>query len=129
MTDKETLDRAIKLAIDGGFSPSQWYKDIATLPQDQLAMYLITVRRVEQLIFNHDFAKALWGKESGYELGDVKLLDYSHDDDAQVRSIELCEGFYGDTTKVNMPAYLRHLMCMVISPDPIAYLRQNMPSK
>ena len=128
------LTRAIYKAIEGG-----WYgiykngftwpeaKDLLTMQWDSStekftdgAIEDETTYNFEAIIFNHDFAKALWGERdridapSGY-----KGLGY-----------ERCmagepEG-YGDHYFKAIPSWQYHLQQMVIAADPIEYLANNM---
>ncbi|MGW5074042.1 hypothetical protein [Rhodococcus sp. NPDC004095] len=107
MSDREVLERAIQIAIDGGW----------TLYAGAGASYAVqdafNFGRVECIIFNRDFAMALWGTQS-------EALDY-------------IDGIYvdGDGEDSAAPVYVRcyekHLMQMVIADDPVKYLGENLP--
>lgn len=100
MSDKEILEKAIRKAIDGGLT-GYWkdrYNHCAEL--DELE-YLIDGNNIEtghtitSLIYDHDFAKALWGeKNKNWPLYKIKDFEF-------------------------------HLQQMVISDDPIKYLGEN----
>lgn len=72
MTNKEILEKAIQKAIDGGwdytdFETFMWNEDASVKKKAQEiaeeALYRGDERQyfnVNDLIFNHDFAKALW---------------------------------------------------------------------
>ncbi len=103
MTNQEILTKAIQKAIDGGFvlftHANNWSE--YEIVNGDYAKWLIGMRSTPQLIFNHDFAKALWGEGSnGY-----------------------------DRINKNGKAYTDHwqyhLQQMVIADDPIAYLGAN----
>lgn len=102
MSNQEILEKAIQKAIDSGYKHSlipEWtVEDI--------------VRHGEYDIFNHDFAKALWGESRGY-----------------VR-IPVVMGFKGNnlgqTYQFHEPAWQYHLQNMVIAEDPIKYLGENL---
>jgi hypothetical protein len=110
MTHQEILEKAIQKAIDGGwdaygwerFQPIQMYGVFAGFvnPDDNTAGSL----RTNDIIFNHDFAKALWGE------------DYS--------------GFSGHTKpgeKIeDLETWQYHLQQMVVADDPIAYLGEHL---
>jgi hypothetical protein len=85
MTDQEILERAIQKAIAGG-----WEDGKAILK-------LGAVRAPQAFIFNHDFAKALWGD--------------MHPMNDHIPNWQL--------------AWQYHLMQMVIAEDPIQYLGKN----
>lgn len=86
MSNQEILEKAIQKAIDGG-----WHGCCSTTKR------IIMHNEPFSIIFNHDFAKALWGKE-----------------DRQFRSI-------GGWTQ----AWKYHLQQMVIAEEPIKYLGEN----
>lgn len=83
MSNAEVLDRAIATANANGWKGSVVYPSVYRSP--------------EQLIYNHDFARALWGKEAPSN--------------------------YCKMTGVDMWQY--HLQQMVIAEDPIAYLSEH----
>lgn len=107
MTNQEILTKAITKAIDGGWKPTD-----TPLAHNYLADKLsyipvydkdANLRQVERafsipdLIFSHDFAKALWGSKK-----------HAHPNGGKV-----------------MPCYQWHLQQMVIAPNPIKYLGAN----
>lgn len=116
MTNKLILEKAIQKAIDGG------WKDLNSQVPIQMRNYADQVRIVKmstnddgmvgsepfglnEIIFNHDFAKALWGSEPMCpDLGET-----------------VDEGHYGA-----IPWFEYHLQQMVISEDPIGYLGDNL---
>lgn len=109
-TIKEVLEKAIQKAIEGGWEPlssglptsiTQWR---GTNSVEVAVIYgwdneVLWVRELEGIIFNHDFAKALWG----------------------VETIKETNKYYGD------PKWQHHLQQMVIADDPIKYLGDNLP--
>src|SRR5215207_10271577 len=82
MSNAEVLDRAIATANANGWKGSVVYPGVYRSP--------------EQLIYNHDFARALWGKEAPNN--------------------------YCKMAGVDMWQY--HLQQMVVADDPIAYPRR-----
>lgn len=127
MNDKEILEKAIQKAIDGGWDLSLisngWGVDDFRKPvvgkDGDIWQYdgddkWITLHK-EVIIFNHDFAKALWSNpiiitEDQYEeLQDGKLVKTENTKE------------YG----LPFPMFKYHLMQMVISDDPIKYLGDN----
>lgn len=122
MSDQDILERAIKKAIKGGWRLDWtgknafrvWHLDTPDLVGDDRILkfshrdYRLTAPR--EFIFNHDFAKALWGEheyvvkertaENGLPLPprwDEKYLGWQY-----------------------------HLQQMVIADDPIQYLRSHL---
>ena len=106
MTNKEILEKAIQKAIDGGLA-GYWadrYRDCVEL--EELA-YLTDGNNiddgetVEKLIYNRDFAKALWGEWSDAERGALYPEIYE------------------------LERWQLYLQAMVIADDPIKYLGEN----
>lgn len=96
MTDQAILTKAIEKAIDGGWQFDWVGKKIIRvhgLKGDEF--FDVTL---PYFIFNHDFAKALWGEEvwGHMYLPHLKKLAWQY-----------------------------HLQMMVIAPDPIKYLAAN----
>lgn len=114
MTNQQILEKAIQKAIDGGYKhPS------GKLTVDEHGTIFVWVdgatdgirayghdTSLREIIFNHDFAKALWG-------------EYAEGFDSSMYS--------GTTGREFGPAepWKSHLREMVISEDPIKYLGEN----
>ena len=94
MTTKEILEIAIKKAIAEGYSGT--YESVWI----NIGRFSDTL----ELIYNHDFAKALWGE---------KLTNPIH----------IYEN--GNMAKVQQTAWQYHLQRMVIADNPIQYLKDN----
>ena len=126
MTNQEILTKAIEKAIAGGWdilarSESDGFivrKDayynlfvsFSSKPENDSAF----AQSYMEIIFNHDFAKALWG-EGHYNLivGEGRKAFGSKD---------LLESVTGEKV---LEAWQYHLQMMVISEDPIKYLGEN----
>ena len=93
MNDKEILEKVLQKAIDGGYNHIPY-------SVTEHADFLIETKVLPILIFNHDFAKALWGEE--------ETVKHSH--------------FAREITK---HGWEYHLKAMVISDNPIQYLKEN----
>lgn len=96
MTNQQILEKAIQKAIDGGWKDGQAI-GVYTLEKNKRGTYgLRSVSdgwiNVEAVIFNHDFAKALWGETT---------MDWHHWPTRE---------------------WQYHLQQMVIADDPIKYL-------
>lgn len=131
MSNKEILEKAITKAIDGGWDMFKhgsqgkvpWYivkgGQMPTpkvvegwVPKDSLLICGIGMDHYyvwEHVIFNHDFAKAMWNK------------DMPRDEDYKTED-ELQEAF---NVWKDQPTWQYHLQQMVIAPDPIKYLGDN----
>lgn len=123
MTNQEILTKAIDKAVAGGWKPfeygaptrvERWQGDHMVNIAIDFPLHKDSVdwvRELEGIIFNHDFAKALWG-ERRFPVG-------SHYDGNSIET---------PITVDYKSTYLYHLQQMVIADDPIEYLRQNMPT-
>jgi hypothetical protein len=119
MANHEILEKAIQKAIDGGWK-TPWLSTIHVSNlqiDDDCKVYWNFNEYVaaEEIIFNHDFAKALWPDpmiitEDQYE----KLSN------GKIVKVE-------DTKEWGLPyqMYRFHLQMMVVADDPIKYLRDN----
>lgn len=125
MTHQQILEKAISKAIENGYGINAWKNfEKAWLQTDDYG-YEIRISKGKNeksigwfpseydIIFNHDFAKALWGEE--------EIVTYAG----------LGENFRGietfDTTiDFETPKDWRtHIQAMVIAEDPIEYLGNN----
>lgn len=95
MSNQEILEKAIQKAIDSGWEDGKSVDMADFAPILEHDPFILPIKG---LIFNHDFAKALWG-----------------------------DGFLGkgDAT-LYKPAWAYHLKEMVIAEDPIKYLGENL---
>ena len=114
MTNKEILEKAVQKAIDGGWNPPKWVV-WAVVGGEGIEPYTFETGdegysvgwhdydefvSLKDIIFNHDFAKALWGNE-------------------------MIECYHAKDVKCRMTAWAYHLQQMVIADDPIEYLGEN----
>jgi len=104
MSDQEVLTKCIELAIEGG-----WRGDLLGIKLESQDDGLVRVYwdgvewSIKDVIYNHEFAKALWGEEIMYGVA------FEPDPNGETKD-------YGDMWQF-------HLQQMVIAPDPIDYLR------
>jgi len=62
MTNQQILQKAVQKAIDGGWKP--WIVPLdKDMPTPQWAVRIMEMANWAEIIFNHEFAKALWGEE------------------------------------------------------------------
>lgn len=136
---RQVLEKAIQKAVDGGWDILDKYEANKFDVQKDVfdGNYMIgflandepTGREILQqtfhwseIIFNHDFAKALWGE------GIVEI--YIEDYDLSVKDQPLLGGLVsypyheGSTVGFKTEAWQYHLQQMVIADDPIAYLHR-----
>ena len=105
MTKREILKKAIQSAIDSGWDSSSFRTCKSFYKKPHESEFLDILGEWHDIspldvIFNHDFAKALWGED--YQNCDTTILK-----------------------KVKCVAYKHHLQQMVVADDPIAYLGEN----
>jgi hypothetical protein len=108
MTTQQTIEAALEIAIKNGWAEGQdWLLTIRVNPGESEAQLRFAAAGI---IYNHDFAKALWKD---------KLLRLTY-------SVDHFDGNSAEWHDLKLWQY--HLQQMVIAPDPIAYLRDNLPS-
>ena len=125
MTNKEALEKAIQKAVDSGWKEPHGN----TLRVDDDGRLFCFVNgatdgirvygyqfNVEQLIFNHDFAKALWG-EFGYVPEATYYFNY-----ADKRGVVKTKKLF---LQSSVSYWQYHLQNMVMADDPIKYLGEN----
>lgn len=131
MSNQEILEKAIQKAIDGGWSPGwldrrpvvSWGVQYATDYDDGEGVMVFGYHAksnastwffpLKELIFNHDFAKALWGDGTN----NIKV-----NDDGTLSPIDPTK----PTKFTTLLDYKDHLQQMVIAEDPIKYLGENL---
>lgn len=96
LSNQEILEKVIKKANKAGFGVNDGW----LIPTSKIGIELmIADRDYYKLIFNHDFAKSIWGEEPG---------------------LGATPGFIDDA-----PNWQYHLMLMVIAENPLDYLKDN----
>jgi hypothetical protein len=119
LSDKEVIEEAIKIAVKNGYTPywtPYWqHSEMVDNKEGYLETIVSSILKehsITEIIFDHEFAKALFGSERIYTRMDfggvheVKDLDKS--------------------TYVVWEAYRYHLMKLALSEDRIDYLRKFM---
>lgn len=115
MTKQEIIEKAVKKATANGWP---WIADFETehtwvflIPNKpgvaSRGYYIKHVMDVGLFIFNHDFAKALWGEQDLQGLDIVKEFGLSKSHNPTFEN------------------WQKHLMQMVIAEDPLKYLKEN----
>lgn len=106
MTNQQILEKAIQKAIDGGWNKASniekvEYKDsMGVVVFSYYDSNVVGAYDPYRIIFNHDFAKALWPGNILLDEGGVKIV-------------------------TKEPLWRHHLMMMVVDPDPLVYLSQH----
>jgi hypothetical protein len=102
LTDREILEQAIQKAIDGGWK-ARLTEDgglrILNAKGSETSWYSPGTFGSYSIIFNHDFAKALWGGST--------------------------DTYYGSYSQQDELIWQHNLRDMVIAKDPIKYLGEN----
>ena len=127
MSNKEILEQAITKAIAGGYR--YWDYPEEELTVESFYHYFGDDHGgllVNDIIFDHDFAKALWGEELHIDKS-LAVLPIKTDMALSVVHTEYGAGVDGDVDYKSNPAWQYHLQAMVIAPDPIQYLGENPP--
>lgn len=146
MTNKEILEKAIQKAIDGGWKVTNSTMDT---PEKIMGWYAYPDSWYDSysnlFIFNHDFAKALWGEEvrTQYDSHYIPARGYPGEPipKEDIKDDKILKNW--DCTRCGAPwkkclagtpcnlivkgntGYKYHLQQMVISEDPIKYLGDN----
>lgn len=120
MSNQEILEKAIQKAIDGGWETNHFVTLKGGYKHPDESEFLDILGNWHgisplDVIFNHDFAKALWGEH-----------EVSHDKpDGKSISSDYRGARYSEMTRVTNEGWQYHLQNMVISLDPIKYLSEN----
>lgn len=105
LTNQQILEKAINLAIDGGWKPSMVDSRMHGKPRaitDHIVQFTKGLADYRAIVFNHEFAGCLWGDEETGSI--IRTNDGSYD---------------------LKPLWQYHLQQMVIASDPIEYLGAN----
>lgn len=134
MTNQQILEKSIQKAISGGWKPGwldrrpvvKWGAVYSTDFDEGEGVQVIGYHAksnasywffpVRELLFNHDFAKALWGKEV---ISDTCRCGYKPITEAH----SILNGPHGPIN--DKIGWKKHLQRMVIAEDPIKYLGEN----
>lgn len=120
MTNQQIIEKAIRLAIDGGWDAYGWpnwkvwgedtvmFYDKAQEEDDTKWVRRGNELELSTIIFNHEFAKALWGEQKPLENGEYPP------------TVIMYKG------KPVWHPWSYHLQRMVIADDPIKYLGENL---
>lgn len=129
MNKAATLEKVIRKAIDRGWKPGwqdrrpvvSWDVDYSADFDEGEGVMIIGYHAksnasrwffpLRELIYNHDFAKALWGVDAWVHRCDTTTV----------------EGEEVARPYCSLPLWEYHLQAMVTSPDPLKYLQENMP--
>lgn len=133
MTDVEVMDKAIRKSLEQGYE--DWWdtpftiKDIGAagfleveVPDDpDLLGWGFHQVHINEVIFDHDFAKALWGEDLITINQGCAIEDTDH-----VPLSDYWRLHFMNSWNYDMPQWAFHLTKMVIADDPIQYLRDNL---
>lgn len=122
MTNQQILEKAITKAIEGGWK----HYLLRNVFKDQEANYLLESRDISDydIIFNHQFAKALWGEE--WEEVPIKQFNEAIAQDLRPYDYRTEGATVGNALhRTGNKGWERHLQAMVIADDPVKYLGDN----
>ena len=129
---KDILTKGIKQAIENGWKykgfniikskilpnkvilidfDESWFVPADEYNEEKIEPYNTRAFSINDLIYDHDFAKALWGEKEDYL-------------DVEVINPEI-GGHYDTQEQPPLAAYKKHLAQMVIADDPIKYLGEH----
>ena len=137
MTDQETLAKAIDIAIKNGwqaemFGGNDFWRALSITDKDYALSELLksmfsesSVKGYLCLIFDHDFARALWGDNCQYMHDGYRKFNKGEQlSPSQYRAIEDKDFWRG---AVSYEPWQFHLQQLAIAENPIQYLKENMP--
>jgi hypothetical protein len=150
MSDQEIIAARVQTALDRGWQPRSWQDGEGNVHTDTIVafdVYKYGLRKVTfftedatrfhvpvwEIIFNHDFARALWPEEPNYYLacgGCDSTYNFWEEDKygEDMPTIKFCNQCGAKLTKevdsYTSPWHM-HLRNMVIADDPIKYLGDN----
>lgn len=101
-TEADTVARALHLAVDNGYELGDGDPNKLV----EYAQFLLNEGVIMAVLVQHAFCKALWGEQNRV----------TEADSAAGQSIRF---------ETDIPSWEYHLQQMVIAPDAIEYLRQN----
>lgn len=122
MNNKDILEKTLQRAIDRGWTDTRQFEVsedarsvTLSMPVNGNGLLRPFVFDTKVIIYDHAFAKAIWGEETeALYAEDVSKVwgngDWLLDGDAIVYAL---------------PAWKFHLQCMVIADDPVAYLGEH----
>lgn len=110
MSDQEILTKAVDIALENGWKPELYLPGPIEANQ-VISYYDCDEFRYFDVIYDKDFAKALWGDTEVAPMPNGTCLYETGDDNINY--------------KVYQPAWQMHLQQMVIAEDPVKYLGES----
>lgn len=125
MTNQQILERAIKKAIERGWAFD--FIEVISNPGGLIVMDNVGVKyTINDVIFNHNFAKALWGEEQAINGVPILALGKLMAKVAEAQGGRLTNSEVSTLLSIKSePRYRYFLQQMVIAEDPIKYLGEN----
>lgn len=124
MSNEQILTKAIEKAQKNGWYSDSWHRIV---PTDAVGLELheggamqlyrngsVDETHVNEVIYNHDFAKALWANEPSC-LSEIHSSAFDNEG-----------GEYTRTESQGLDGWQYHLQQMVIADDPIKYLGEHL---
>lgn len=117
MTEQEVLRKAVGIAVKNGYAPSG---DKMSMPDTLHWLQHIWKWSTQQIIFNHSFAKALWGTADIMQdcIYCKTPMGFQHSNP--------CPFAVLTQSRPLLAGWKYHLQQMVIADDPIKYLGEHL---
>jgi len=145
MSNQQILEKAIQKAIDGGWKKKGYPIPLSFDFNEHTGMIVNNdendatgswLTHVKDVIYSHDFAKALWGEDelpymTEDDIEKIKDEENLTDEIDQLGLYRATGGGYegyGDYVDIEFlgQTWQYHLQMMVIDPDPIKYLGEHL---
>lgn len=131
LSDQEVLQAAIQKAIDGGWNSSFNWPLPALWAVDEGGIYSVhdgyekDEVSLEEIIFNHEFCKALWGEDLVF-INKGCAIEDPYDEDEEVNLSPYWRTHLLNSWTYDIPVWAFHLTKMVVAEDKIDYLRRHL---
>ena len=120
MTNKKILEKAISIAIANGFE----YKH----ENDERHEAIFYCDAYQCLIFDHNFAKAFWGKDRYYHINEGTIDGFTEEDELTLEFIKNEDEEHLINNKSSyhwyQPKWQYHLQQLVLCEKPLKYIEQ-----
>lgn len=139
MSDEEILEKAIRLAVEGGWKHRILGSDVDIILSEiaDTDMHKMLGNSHYSIIFNKEFAKALWGEEhdcgAGYhkkrEIMHIPAFKLSNGVERPAKDKEINLDYVSYCIHGTGKNWQYHLQMMVIADNPIKYLGENLGAR
>ena len=133
MKYEEILKKVLEKAVVGGCNKFRY--EAGEIMRDHKAGFSL-MARTEEVIFDHEFAKAFWGEEDiDWHIEDISDgYGYGHDARERLKKLNVKNPLFLDSEeyfngRVTMKVWQYHLQQLVLSGDRSKYLSQFLPKE